>query len=285
MSCSASGEGYSIDGLYVWASAPNPGGWIGAGRTCLAPGGRGPTSYLHVMRPPTATGLLVECRDEPGILYRLAETIFRHGANVAYVAGGAHREAAAEIQLEVSGAPDEASLVADLEAVEGVTAVTVVLAAEGYPESPLKGDKITGIAADIPLVEVNDESGDAQLLLVSWGSTYAAVAAGVKRVRARGMKAAHVHLRHFLQIEYRLPPVFKKLFFQFFQMLRLKVANQIDRRLSALRTFLDPHCHSSSNCGRIKARQPGRQKTFVEWTEVTAQEIPEDSGVLNLQET
>ena len=60
----------------------------------------------------------------------------------------------------------------------------------------LRRDKIAGIAADIPPVEVNDETGDAQLLLVSWGSTYAAVAAGVKRVRARGMKAAHVHLRH-----------------------------------------------------------------------------------------
>ena len=60
----------------------------------------------------------------------------------------------------------------------------------------LRRDKIAGIAADIPLAEVNDETGDAQLVLVSWGSTYAAVAAGVKRVRARGMKAAHVHLRH-----------------------------------------------------------------------------------------
>jgi len=60
----------------------------------------------------------------------------------------------------------------------------------------LRRDKIAGIAADIAPVEVNDESGDAQLLLVSWGSTYAAVLAGVKRVRARGMKVAHVHLRH-----------------------------------------------------------------------------------------
>jgi 2-oxoglutarate ferredoxin oxidoreductase subunit alpha len=60
----------------------------------------------------------------------------------------------------------------------------------------LRRDKIAGIAADIPPVEVNDETGDAQLLLVSWGSTYAAVLAGVKRIRARGMKAAHVHLRH-----------------------------------------------------------------------------------------
>ncbi len=60
----------------------------------------------------------------------------------------------------------------------------------------LRRDKIAGIASDIPLLEVNDASGDAQLLLVSWGSTYAAVAAGVKRVRARGMKVAHAHLRY-----------------------------------------------------------------------------------------
>ncbi len=60
----------------------------------------------------------------------------------------------------------------------------------------LRRDKVARITADIPPVEVNDEGGDAQLLLVSWGSTYAAVFAGVKRVRARGMKAAHVHLRH-----------------------------------------------------------------------------------------
>ncbi len=60
----------------------------------------------------------------------------------------------------------------------------------------LRRDKIAGIASDIPLLEVNDETGDATLLLVSWGSTYAAVAAGVKRVRARGMKCAHAHLRY-----------------------------------------------------------------------------------------
>ena len=72
-------------------------------------------------------GLLVECRDEPGVLYRLTEAIFRHGANITYVAGGvARREASAEIQLEVSGAVDEKRLIADLEAVAGVTAVTVV---------------------------------------------------------------------------------------------------------------------------------------------------------------
>jgi energy-converting hydrogenase B subunit Q len=72
------------------------------------------------------TGLLVECRDEPGVLYRITEAIFRHGANITYVAGGGHREAIAELQLEVSGAPDETRLIADLEGVQGVTQVSVV---------------------------------------------------------------------------------------------------------------------------------------------------------------
>jgi energy-converting hydrogenase B subunit Q len=81
-------------------------------------------------------GLLVAARDEPGVLYRLSETIFRHGANVTYVAGGAHRDTAgraqgaplpeAELQLEVSGAPDTARLIADLESLEGITKVSTV---------------------------------------------------------------------------------------------------------------------------------------------------------------
>jgi energy-converting hydrogenase B subunit Q len=71
-------------------------------------------------------GLLVAARDEPGVLYRLSETIFRHGGNVTYVAGGAHRENMAELQMEVSGAPDSARLIADLEGLEGITKVSVV---------------------------------------------------------------------------------------------------------------------------------------------------------------
>ena len=84
----------------------------------------------------------------------------------------------------------------------------------------------------------------------------------------------YVHLRHFLQIECKLRPVFKKLFFQFFQMLRLKVANQIDRRLSALRTFLDPHCHSSSNCGRCNAMQAARQNYSLKGRKLRRKKFP-----------
>ena len=71
-------------------------------------------------------GLLVECRDEPGVLYHLTEAIFRHEANITYIAGGARHEAIAELQLEVSGAPDQSRLIADLQAVSGVTRVSEV---------------------------------------------------------------------------------------------------------------------------------------------------------------
>jgi energy-converting hydrogenase B subunit Q len=68
----------------------------------------------------------VECRDEPGVLHQITEAILKHGANITYVAGGARREAIAELQLEVAGAPDEVRMITDLEALQGVTRVTVV---------------------------------------------------------------------------------------------------------------------------------------------------------------
>jgi energy-converting hydrogenase B subunit Q len=71
-------------------------------------------------------GLLVVSRDEPGVLYRVAEVIFQHTANIEYIAGGSKKDGVAELQLEVSGAPDEAKLVGDLEGLLGVTKVSVV---------------------------------------------------------------------------------------------------------------------------------------------------------------
>src|SRR6185312_16026075 len=78
------------------------------------------------MAEASVLGLLVEARDEPGILYRLTEVIFRHGANITYVAGGAHRESTAQLQLEVTGAKDEARLLEELRALQGVTGISVV---------------------------------------------------------------------------------------------------------------------------------------------------------------
>ena len=59
----------------------------------------------------------------------------------------------------------------------------------------LRAAKIAGIANDIPPTDVDDEEG-AEVLVIGWGSTYGAIAAGVQRVRARGHKVAQAHLVH-----------------------------------------------------------------------------------------
>lgn len=60
----------------------------------------------------------------------------------------------------------------------------------------LRAAKIAGIADDIPPTELDDEDGEARILVIGWGSTYGAIAAGVQRTRARGHKVAHAHLDH-----------------------------------------------------------------------------------------
>jgi 2-oxoglutarate ferredoxin oxidoreductase subunit alpha len=60
----------------------------------------------------------------------------------------------------------------------------------------LRQAKIDGIANDIPPLEVDDETGDAEVLVLGWGSTYGAIAAAVRRVRRAGGEVAQAHLRH-----------------------------------------------------------------------------------------
>jgi 2-oxoglutarate ferredoxin oxidoreductase subunit alpha len=60
----------------------------------------------------------------------------------------------------------------------------------------LRAQKVAGIAADIPELEVDDPDGDATLLVLSWGGTYGPVAAGVRRARSDGRAVAHAHLRY-----------------------------------------------------------------------------------------
>ncbi|MBI4261889.1 MAG: 2-oxoacid:acceptor oxidoreductase subunit alpha, partial [Actinobacteria bacterium] len=59
----------------------------------------------------------------------------------------------------------------------------------------LRAAKVAGIADDVPLLEVDGEEG-AELLVLGWGSTYGAVKAAVRRVRAEGKRVAAAHLVH-----------------------------------------------------------------------------------------
>jgi len=59
----------------------------------------------------------------------------------------------------------------------------------------LRQAKVDGIARDIPRVEV-DSDGPADVLVLGWGSTWAAITAGVRRVRAGGAAVDAAHLVH-----------------------------------------------------------------------------------------
>jgi 2-oxoglutarate ferredoxin oxidoreductase subunit alpha len=60
----------------------------------------------------------------------------------------------------------------------------------------LRQAKIDGIANDIDELEVDDPSGEAEVLVLGWGSTYGPIGAACRRVRARGLQVAQAHLRH-----------------------------------------------------------------------------------------
>ena len=60
----------------------------------------------------------------------------------------------------------------------------------------LRAAKIAGIANDIPPLPVDDPSGEAELLVLGWGSTWGAIQAGARRLRADGVNVAHAHLMH-----------------------------------------------------------------------------------------
>ncbi|MDQ3308090.1 MAG: 2-oxoglutarate ferredoxin oxidoreductase subunit alpha, partial [Actinomycetota bacterium] len=56
--------------------------------------------------------------------------------------------------------------------------------------------KVDRVADTIPPVEVDDPDGDAELLVLGWGSTYGPIGAGCRRVRQKGLSIASAHLRH-----------------------------------------------------------------------------------------
>ncbi|MEA2000927.1 MAG: 2-oxoacid:acceptor oxidoreductase subunit alpha, partial [Actinomycetota bacterium] len=69
--------------------------------------------------------------------------------------------------------------------------------------------KIAGIADDIPDVEVAG-SENADLLIVSWGSTFGSVRAGVNNANKAGYSVAHLHLRYLNPFPRNLGEVLKR---------------------------------------------------------------------------
>ena len=60
----------------------------------------------------------------------------------------------------------------------------------------IRAEKIEKIADSIPPLEVDDPDGDAQLLVLGWGSSYGTIRAAARRVREAGHQVATAHLTH-----------------------------------------------------------------------------------------
>ncbi|ORX07366.1 2-oxoglutarate ferredoxin oxidoreductase subunit alpha [Mycolicibacillus trivialis] len=58
----------------------------------------------------------------------------------------------------------------------------------------LRQAKVDGIK--VPDLEVDDPTGDAELLLLGWGSSYGPIGEACRRARRNGIKVAHAHLRY-----------------------------------------------------------------------------------------
>ena len=72
----------------------------------------------------------------------------------------------------------------------------------------LRAAKIDGIP--VPDVEVDDPNGDAELLVLGWGSTYGPIGAGARRVRKLGHSVAQAHLRHLNPLPANLGEVLRR---------------------------------------------------------------------------
>jgi 2-oxoglutarate/2-oxoacid ferredoxin oxidoreductase subunit alpha len=96
-------------------------------------------------------------------------------------------------QFAVPGTPGLEHRIGGLEAANGSGAISY---------EPVNHDlmvrirqaKIDGIS--VPDLEVDDPTGDAELLLIGWGSSYGPIGEACRRARRKGVKVAHAHLRY-----------------------------------------------------------------------------------------
>jgi 2-oxoglutarate/2-oxoacid ferredoxin oxidoreductase subunit alpha len=74
----------------------------------------------------------------------------------------------------------------------------------------VRAAKVAKIADDIPPLEVDDENGDAELLVLGWGSTLGAIVGGCRRVRREGLSVAHAHLSHLSPLPANIEEVLRR---------------------------------------------------------------------------
>lgn len=72
-----------------------------------------------------------------------------------------------------------------------------------------RAEKVAGIVRDVPDVVVDDPSGQANILLIGWGSTYGPIRAAARRIRQSGRAVATAHVRYLNPLPANLGDVVK----------------------------------------------------------------------------
>src|SRR5271154_4305951 len=96
-------------------------------------------------------------------------------------------------QFAVPGTPGLEHRIGGLEAANGSGEISYEPANHDLMVR-IRQAKIDGIR--VPDLEVDDPTGDAELLLIGWGSSYGPVREACRRARRNGIKVAHAHLRY-----------------------------------------------------------------------------------------
>lgn len=73
----------------------------------------------------------------------------------------------------------------------------------------LRAAKVAKVADSLPPTEIGGDS-EGDLLLIGWGGTYGAIRGAVSRMRTRGHKIGHVHLRHLNPLPNDLGDIMKR---------------------------------------------------------------------------
>jgi 2-oxoglutarate ferredoxin oxidoreductase subunit alpha len=73
----------------------------------------------------------------------------------------------------------------------------------------LRADKVAGIARSYPATVVDGDE-DAELLVLGWGSTWGAIGAAVKQLRADGHRVARCHLTHLFPLPLDLGDILRR---------------------------------------------------------------------------
>ena len=74
----------------------------------------------------------------------------------------------------------------------------------------VRQQKVDRIADRLPEIEVDDPTGDADLLLVGWGSTDGPLRAAIHELRERGHSVAHMQLRHLAPLQHGVDDAIKR---------------------------------------------------------------------------